>query len=51
MVMITFVKAAAFLAAVAPLDAFMPSSTFGVKVRIPNCIFSTVVQQLRQFPT
>ncbi|KAL3916402.1 MAG: hypothetical protein SGILL_005198 [Bacillariaceae sp.] len=31
MITITFVKAAAFLAAVAPLEAFMPTSTFGVK--------------------
>ncbi|KAG7355565.1 elongation factor Tu [Nitzschia inconspicua] len=31
MAMITFVKAAAFVAAIAPLEAFMPASTFGVK--------------------
>jgi hypothetical protein len=31
MVMITFMKAAAFAAAIAPIEAFMPASTFGVK--------------------
>jgi hypothetical protein len=38
MALITFVKAAAFVAAIAPLEAFMPASTFGVKQVREICI-------------